>query len=104
MKKRHLLAGLFIGLLIVGLSCPAMAGNAKIVPGGPFVPPNQEVNLSAIMTFDEVEAELLKLEKRSKGLLNVEIADYTQEGPPSVYRQNGMGRHQNVDSGPHSRQ
>ena len=39
------------------------------------MPPNQEVNLSAFMTFDEVEAELLKMEKRSKGLLEVKIAD-----------------------------
>lgn len=52
-----------------------MAGKAKFIPGGPFVPPNQEVNLSAFMTFDEVEAELLKMEKRSKGLLEVKIAD-----------------------------
>ena len=59
MKKWHLLTELFIMVLIVCFSFPAMAGNAKIIPGGPFVPPNQEVNLSTIMTFDEVEAELL---------------------------------------------
>ncbi len=85
MKKKQLLKGLLIALIIVCFSCPTMAGKAKIKPGGPFVPPNQEVNLSAIMTFDEVEAELLKLEKRSKGLLVVDIAGYTQEDRPIVY-------------------
>ena len=91
MKKRHWLTGLFTVMLIMGLSYPAMAGNAKILPGGPFVPPDQEVNLSAIMTFDEVEAELLKLEERSKGLLVVDTAGYTQEGRPLYIAKMGWG-------------
>lgn len=91
MKKKHLLTGLLIVVLMVCFTFPAMAGKAKIIPGGPFVPPNQEVNLSAIMTFDEVEAELLKLEKRSKGLLQVDIADYTQEDRPLYIAKMGWG-------------
>jgi hypothetical protein len=91
MKKRHWLTGLFISVLIVGFSFPAMAGKADIIPGGPFVPPNQEVNLSAIMTFDEVEAELLKLEQRSKGLIALDIVGYTLQGRPLYIAKLGWG-------------
>jgi hypothetical protein len=90
MKKYIGISALLV-IMLVGFNLPAMAGNAKIIPGGPFVPPNQEVNLSAIMTFDEVEAELLKMEKRSKGLLQVDIADYTQEGRPLYIAKMGWG-------------
>ena len=58
---------------------------------------------SAIMTFDEVEDELFKLEKRSKDLIQVDIAGYTLEGRPFVHRQNRMGFKKNVDPGPYSR-
>ena len=91
MKKKHLLIIMAVLMMLTCFALPAMAGNAKIIPGGPFVPPNQEVNLSAIMTFDEVEAELLKMEKRSKGLLQVDIADYTQEGRPLYIAKMGWG-------------
>ena len=91
MKKKHFVAGIFLLILILCFSFPAMAGKAKIIPGGPFVPLSQEVNLSAIMTFDEVEAELLKLKKRSKGLLTLLIADYTQEGRPLYIAKMGRG-------------
>ena len=94
--KRNIGISVLLVIMLVGFNLPAMAGNAKIIPGGPFVPPNQEVNLSAIMTFDEVEAELLKMEKRSKGLLQVDIADdmtdgYTQEGRPLYIAKMGWG-------------
>ena len=91
MKKRHLVIDLLIVVLIMGFSFTAIAGNAKILPGGPFVPPNQEVNLSAIMTFDEVEAELLKLEQRSKGLIALDIVGYTIEGRPLYVAKLGWG-------------
>jgi murein tripeptide amidase MpaA len=86
---RRIVQMALIVLLIFNLSAVATASD--IVPGGPFVPPEQEVNLSAIMTFDQVEAELLKLEKRSKGLLELAIADYTQEGRPLYIARMGWG-------------
>jgi hypothetical protein len=62
-----------------------------IHPGGPFVQDNQNVSYSAIMTFDEVEDELLKLEKRSKGLIEVDTAGYTLEGRPLYIAKIGWG-------------
>jgi hypothetical protein len=91
MRARYVLTGLFSLVLIVGFSFSAMAGNAKILPGGPFVPPNQEVNMSAIMTFDEVEAELIKLEARSKGLIALDIVGYTHEERPLYVAKLGWG-------------
>ena len=90
MKKSIGVSILLTMMLLVVFNLPAIA-EAPIQPGGPFVPPNQEVNLSAIMTFDEVEAELLKMEKRSKGLLDLEIAGYTQEGRPLYISKMGWG-------------
>ncbi len=90
MKKSMGVSILLILMLVAGFNLPAIA-ESPINPGGPFVPPNQEVNLSAIMTFDEVEAELFKMEKRSNGLLALEIAGYTQEGRPLYIAKMGWG-------------
>ncbi|MEJ2364200.1 MAG: M14 family metallopeptidase [Deltaproteobacteria bacterium] len=90
MKKRYLLISLLVMVVLVGFSLPAKA-EAPINPGGPFVPPDKDANMSAIMTFDEVEAELLKLEQRSKGLMALDIAGYTVEGRPLYIAKLGWG-------------
>ena len=90
MKKEHLLTILTVLMLVAAFNLPAVA-DAPINPGGPFVPPEQDINQAAIMTFDEVEAELLKMEKRSKGLLDVDIAGYTREGRPLYIAKMGWG-------------
>lgn len=76
-------------ILLLVFSIPALAKD--IHPGGPFVQPNQHVSYSAIMTFDEVEDALLKIEKRSKGLLQVDIAGYTLEDRPLYIAKIGLG-------------
>jgi len=86
-----LLTALILMFCFVSIGASSAFAKSKIVPGGPFVPPSQEVNLSTIMTFDEVEAELLKLEKRSKGLLVVDPVDETQEGRPLYIAKMGWG-------------
>ena len=90
MKKSIGVSIFLIMMLVMGFNLPAFA-EAPIKPGGPFVPPSQDVNISAIMTFDEVEAELLKMEKRSKGLLEVDTAGYTQENRPLYIAKMGWG-------------
>ncbi|HSH69874.1 MAG TPA: M14 family zinc carboxypeptidase, partial [Deferrisomatales bacterium] len=78
-------------LLLTCLCLPSAAGAGDILPGGPFVPPNQEVNQSSLMTFDQVEAELLRLERRGKGLLVVDVAGHTLEGRPLYVAKIGWG-------------
>jgi len=91
MQKKYFLTGLIITLLVLSFSISSMAGSAKIIPGGPFVPPDKDANWSAIMTFDEVEAELLNIEQRSKGLMTLDIAGYTVEGRPLYIAKLGWG-------------
>ena len=90
MKKHIGVYILLILMLVVGFNLPAIA-ESPINPGGPFVPPDQDVNLSAIMTFDEVEAELLKMEQRGKGLLQVDSAGTTLDGRPLYIAKIGWG-------------
>ena len=89
MKKRILWFFPPILILLLAFSIPALAKD--IHPGGPFVQPNQHVSYSAIMTFDEVEDELFKLKKRSKDLLQVDVAGYTLEGRPLYIAKIGWG-------------
>lgn len=92
--KKSIGLSIFLALmLIVGVSLPVLG----IHPGGPVQDPLKDENLNAIMTFDEVEKELFALEKRSKGLLRVELAGnveypgYTLEGRPLYIAKIGNG-------------
>ena len=79
-------------IFILLLTLLVSTGFAKdIHPGGPFVQENQHVSYSAIMTFEEVEDELFKLEQRSKDLLQVDIAGFTLEGRPLYIAKIGWG-------------
>ncbi len=78
-------------LILLLIFCIPVVSAKDIHPGGPFVQENQHVSYSAIMTFDEVEAELFKLKKRSKDLLQVDVAGYTLEGRPLYIAKIGWG-------------
>jgi hypothetical protein len=74
------------------VAVPAAASAQQPNPGGPFVPPNQnEVNLSATYSFEQMERELLGLERRSKGALTVETVGYSGEGRPLYVAYIGTG-------------
>lgn len=60
------------------LAAPALATDPP-VPGGPFVPPNQQtVNRAAMLTYDEIVDQLQQLERRSRGEL--ELVDIGTSG------------------------
>jgi hypothetical protein len=85
--------GRAVALLAAGamLAVPAVA-TAQSHPGGPHVPPNQEeVNLSATYSFEQMERELLGLERRSKGALQVEEVGESGEGRPLYVATIGSG-------------
>ena len=88
-KRRYQIFPLMLSLMLIFSMSSVSAKD--IHPGGPFVQPNQNVSYSAIMTFDEVEDELWKLEKRSKGLIEVDIAGYTLEDRPLYIAKIGWG-------------
>jgi hypothetical protein len=88
-KRTYQIFPLILGLMLIFNFSSVSAKD--IHPGGPFVQPNQNVSYSAIMTFDEVEKELLKLEKRGKNLLQVDIAGHTLENRPLYIAKIGHG-------------
>lgn len=79
MKKFVVVLSLVV--LLLGGTLPAFAqSSAPINPGGPFVPPNSQTNGSALMTYEDVQKELLQLQARSKGAMKLDIAGQTLEG------------------------
>ncbi|MCP4624813.1 MAG: hypothetical protein GY850_15005 [bacterium] len=93
MRMNKLLFIILVLVLSVGVSAPLMAKKNKpdLHPGGPWQNPDKEQNFNAAMTFDEVEKELLGLEKRSKGLIQVDVAGYTLEDRPLYIAKIGTG-------------
>jgi hypothetical protein len=91
MKKHRYAVLLLVLALLVTFVTPAFAGGPTIKPGGPFVPPDSQANLSAIMTFEQVQKELLNLEARSKGVMKLDIAGYSREGRPLYIAKLGTG-------------
>ena len=82
MKKRYMLISLLVMVLLVGFSPLAMASKSNINPGGPFITPEQNVSTESILTYEEIEATLFQLEKRSKGKMTLEIVGYTLHDLP----------------------
>jgi hypothetical protein len=91
MKRYRIVVPFLVLVLLAAFALPALAQGPTIQPGGPFVPPGSQANLSAIMAFEEVEKELLKLEARSKGVMQLDIAGYSREGRPLYIAKLGTG-------------
>ena len=91
MKRHWYLVLLLVLALLAAFALPALADGPTINPGGPFVPPASLANLSATMTFDQVEKELKGLEERSRGVMTLDIAGYTLEGYPLYIAKLGTG-------------
>lgn len=80
-----------LSLVLMCCICSPVLANTGLHPGGPWQNPDKEQNLNAIMTFGEVEKELLDLETRGKGLLQVDIVGYTIENRPLYIAKIGDG-------------
>ncbi|GGI03341.1 M14 family zinc carboxypeptidase [Egicoccus halophilus] len=88
-RRLTALVGAACLLLAVPLSASAQPA---VQPGGPFVPPAQgEPNRSAILSFADVERELLSLERRSKGALSLDVVGHSGEGRPLYLATIGTG-------------
>ncbi|MBF8187694.1 peptidase M14 [Nonomuraea sp. K274] len=62
------------------LSGTATASADPTTPGGPWVQDSQQVSLQRLHTYDELTTALHRLEKRSKGAVDVESIGRTHEG------------------------
>ena len=89
--RKHGVTILLSLVLSIGLGLPAVGGEAPIIPGGPFINPNQEVSTASVLTFEEIEDILFDLEARSKGQLTVDTVGYSALGWPLYVARIGHG-------------
>jgi hypothetical protein len=67
-----------VSLVLCGVS--HVLAKKDIVPGGPFITDNQNVNLSRLSSYDEFVKSLHQIEKISKGLIELEVIGQTNYG------------------------
>ena len=80
--KRALAVTIALSLvLMLGLSVSANAAPQSI-PNGPWVEDNQNVQLNALMSNEELEKTLYQIEGRAKGRMTVEVGTYSTIGLP----------------------
>jgi hypothetical protein len=79
--KKYIGISILLIIMLVGFNLQALA-EAPIKPGGPFITPEQNVSTESILTYEEIEATLFQLEKRSKGKMTLEIVGYTLHDLP----------------------
>lgn len=75
---KYVLAFISCTLLIV-LSNSAFA-KSDIVPGGPWITDNQHVSLERLSDYSQLYKQLRKIEKKSKGLVELEPIGVSNEG------------------------
>ncbi|WP_136798590.1 MULTISPECIES: M14 family zinc carboxypeptidase [Desulfosediminicola] len=61
----------------LALSAGSAIAATEITPGGPWLTPNQQVSLSRISTYEDLEKKLFQLEKSSKGLVELEVIGHS---------------------------
>ncbi|BBO68138.1 hypothetical protein DSCA_20680 [Desulfosarcina alkanivorans] len=67
----------FITVSIVFCEVSSVFAKTDIVPGGPWITDNQNVNLSRLSSYDELVKRLHQIEKSSKGLIELEVIGLT---------------------------
>ncbi|MFA9431473.1 M14 family zinc carboxypeptidase [Egicoccus sp. AB-alg2] len=90
-RRRRLTALLGAACLVLAIPLSAAADPVS-KPGGPFVPPAEgDPNRAAILSADDVERELLALERRSKGAMQLDVVGQSGEGRPLYMATIGTG-------------
>ena len=70
----------FVTVSMVLLGASSVFAKTDIVPGGPWITDNQNVNLSRLSSYDERVKRLHQIEKSSKGLVELEVIGQTNYG------------------------
>lgn len=68
-----------VGLILAAISIQVVAAPTS-VPAGPWITPNQEVSVEGFESYEQLTAKLQRIEKRSKGLVNIESVAVTNQG------------------------
>lgn len=80
MKKRLPILAASLGLAL--MTSQATFASPQSTPNGPYVEKEQNVSLSSVMTNEELQKKLQKLEKSSQGKMQLDIAGHSNEGEP----------------------
>ena len=68
-----------LGTMFLIFCVTSVYAQPQSVPNGPYVEDEQNVSLSSIMTNEELAKKLQDLESRSKGIMQLEIAGYSDD-------------------------
>ncbi|WP_044338866.1 M14 family zinc carboxypeptidase [Rossellomorea aquimaris] len=80
MKKKLAILTTSLGLALI--TSQGTYANPQSNPNGPYVEKEQNVSLSSLMTNEELEKTLKKLEHSSQGKMQLDIAGYSNNGTP----------------------
>lgn len=81
MNQRIVSIFVFIISAFMLLTGPSIVfAKSDIVPGGPWLSDNQNVNLSRLSSYEELVKRLHQIEKSSKGLIDLDEIGYTNYG------------------------
>ncbi|WP_374056003.1 M14 family zinc carboxypeptidase [Rossellomorea sp. FM04394] len=80
MKKKLAILTTSLGLALI--TSQGTYANPQSNPNGPYVEKEQNVSLSGLMTNEELEKTLMKLEHSSQGKMQLDIAGYSNNGTP----------------------
>jgi len=79
-KKISLFTTLILAFCFVTLGASSAFAQSEITPGGPWITDNQNVNLNALHSYEELVKALKQIEKSSKGLVELEVIGLTNQG------------------------
>ncbi len=77
MKK--VISSLFFTVFILSVTATLALAKPGSTPNGPWVTPNQNISLEAFHNYEELTDRLMKIEKSSNGLVEIEEAGVTGE-------------------------
>jgi len=79
-RKLNLLTALIVALALVAFGGVPAFAQTDITPGGPWVTDTQVEIREALHNYDELVKTLKKIEKSSKGLMELEVIGLTNQG------------------------
>ena len=80
--KKTLSAIIALSSVLVLVLCAGVLAEPQSIPNGPWIQDNQQVQLNALMSNEELEKTLYQIEARAKGRMTVEVGSYSTTGLP----------------------
>jgi hypothetical protein len=78
--KIHNLKIIVIALVFAFISTGIAFSKPQSKPNGPWITPNQNISLEGFESYEQLTSKLMQIEKRSKGLVDIDSVAITGEG------------------------